>query len=297
MSKTLDRLYASPAPAMPEPDDLGAAAPGDDGAWLAVAGKISAQLGVVASELRAARQRAERNAGNLFYSPIQPLVLTSAAASGGVTTFSSSELWGPKTGFFWAIQRMAAFGLAAAGSGLVTSQGTATSPTTFQTLGTVSGLTPGGSYQVTAVTVTSGTTGTPEVNNFRLAQAPLPSILLNSEPGQTLSNTVTATATPTGTLLVTTGSNTPTTGAVYGYTLDIVAAGDELNLYRGQPAPQNFMNNLEFTAPEWRPGHTGMILQPGDFITAQAAGLVGSPVAVNFDAIIGRLDLLPDYLS
>lgn len=276
---------------LPEPG-----APGGDGSLLSIMAGLSATLGSVATELRSARQAAERKAGELFYAPVQPILLTAAAAVAGVTTFANAETWGPKTGYFWAIQRMAAFGLAPAGNTL-TQSGSATSPATFQTLGTLTGLTPFANYDVTVTALTSGTTGTPELNNFRLASAPFASLVVNSQPGASVTTTAQYQVGAGGNLVVTTGGNTPTTGAVYEFSLDASAVADNLNLYRGQPQVQNFMNNLQEADPEWRPGHTGMILQPGDYVTAQGTGLVGSPIAVNFDAIIGRLDLLPDFLS
>lgn len=292
-SKALDSMYAATMP--PPPGELPDGEAGD-GAMLRAMAAMSLELGGVAAELRSARARAERRAGAMFYAPIQPIVLSSAAAVAGVTTFGNNEIWGPKTGYFWAIQRMAAAGLAPAGDSQ-TVQGTATSPGAFQTIATLAGLVPFANYTVNYTVGTSGTTGAPEVNNFRLSSTGLASIILNSQPGTTTTGTVTFQAGPSGNLLVTTGSNVATVAAVYLAELSVSSQPDNLNLYRGQPQINNFMNNLQLADPEWRPGHQGMILQPGDFITAQGTGLVGSPVAVNFDVIIGRLDLLSEYVS
>jgi hypothetical protein len=75
-----------------------------------------------------------------------------------------------------------------------------------------------------------------------------------------------------------------------------LAGADVLSVYRGQPSPQNFLNSLIVSSPEWRPGRTSLVLQPGDQLTAQGTGLTAASVAVNFDVIIGVLDLLPRYL-
>jgi hypothetical protein len=285
--QTLDGRYLPPSP---DTD-----APGD--ALLKAMAGLSVSIGGLATEMQTERQRAQLLNSKLRYAPIQPIVLSSAQAVAGVTTFANNELWGPKTGYFWAIQRMAAFGLSPGGD-TQSAQGAVISPTTFQTIVSVSGLVPFATYTVSVTATTSGTTGAPEVNNFRLASGIGPSIILNSEPGASVSNgPLTVQVSSVGALTVTTGSATPTVASTYTADLQFSSTADELNIYRGQPAPQNFMNNLEVTSPEWRPGSHGMVLQPGDFITAQAAGLVGSPVALNFDAIIGTLDVLPYYLS
>jgi hypothetical protein len=266
--------------------------------------RIMGMLAVTLEGHREAMQRAADNdphAGKI-YAPIQPIVLPTigALATGtvaGVTTFASAELWGPKTGYAWAIQRFAAFGLAAQGLSQEFTIPATTSPTTFQTLLTIPGLVPGEEYDVTATATTAGTTGTPEVNNFRLNTTGGTGAIVPSLPGASVTTTLTYVAGSSGNLLITTGGNTPTTGAIYSGTVSISATPDLINIFRGQPAPQNFLNNLTSASPEWRPGHTSVILQPGDFLTAQGTGLVGSPIAINFDAVIMPLWQLSDFIS
>jgi hypothetical protein len=274
-----------------------------DAAAMRIMGMLAVSLEANTAELRHARETAEDRYGSLFYSPIAAIVSGTTAAqnqgvttSGALTTFANAEIWGPKTGFFWAIQRFGAYGLSGPGTTQVV-QGSVTSPGTFQTLVTQTGLVPFATYNVTVQAATSGTTGTPEVNNFRLASTGVTALIVPSGPGISETTSFTYTTGASGNLVITTGGATPTTGAVYSAVLSFTSPADQLNLFRGQPAPQNFLNNLELAGPEWRPGHTSVILQPGDFITAQASGLVSTSVALNFDAIVGRLDRLQDFIS
>jgi hypothetical protein len=266
----------------------------DSGPALRAMAALSVTLGRVASALQAEQNRKQLLAAKLRFAPIQPIVQNVA---GGAVLMSNAEIWGPKTGYFWAVQRVSAAGLSPGGD-TQSVQATTSPTTTFQTIASAGGLTPGALYTVTVVTTTGGTTGAPEINNFRVSGVSgAPSVILNSGPGVSDTNgPLTIQIGPAGTLVVTTGSNTPTTGATYTAEIDFTSQPDTLNLYRGQPQPQNFIRNLQFASPDWQPEKTGLILQPGDFLTAQGTGLVGTPVAVSFDVIIGRLAALSDFL-
>jgi hypothetical protein len=295
----IDNLFK---PASEKSADLGGTPPAPEsdfgGAWLKAAANLSVALGAHTAELRAARTRAQAQAEKLRYAPIQPIVQTPVA---GAILMQSSELWGPKTGYFWAIQRTAAFGLSPGGD-TSSSQGSVTSPAANAAITSMTGLTPG-TYTVSVLTTTGGTTGAPELNNFRLtglADGAVTSIPLNSAAGSSVANTATVVVGPAGTLTVTAGATAPTVGAVYTADLSIVSTADSISLFRGQPQPQNFLNSLTASSPEWRPGAHGALLQPGDFLTVSGAGVDGvngAPIAVNFDCIIGTLDILADYLD
>jgi hypothetical protein len=256
--------------------------------------ELTVQVGRLAAALDTT-QAAQLLASKIRYVPIQPIVGPGAVAE--VTTFGNAEIWGPKTGYFWAVQRVSASGLSPGGS-TQSVQATTSPTTTFQTVASAGGLTPGALYTVTVVTTTGGTTGAPEINNFRVSGVSgAPSVILNSGPGVSDTNgPLTVQVGPAGTLVVTTGSNIPTTGSTYTAEIDFTSQPDTLNLYRGQPQPQNFVNSLKAAGPVWQAGPAALILQPGDYLTAQATGLIGAPVAVSFDAIVGTLDLLAAFL-
>jgi len=74
------------------------------GADLSVFAQLSASLGSVAAELRAERQWRERMAAECWY--VQAPAITLPA--GSPFTYSP-PLWGPNTGFAWAVQRITFF--------------------------------------------------------------------------------------------------------------------------------------------------------------------------------------------
>jgi hypothetical protein len=241
----------------------------------------------------AQRQAAEqRLAAGLRYAPILPITLTPPADA----IFQNAEIWGPKTGYFWAVQRVSAAGLSAGGNSVDVS-GSVTSPGAFANIVSAPGLTPG-QYTVTAQTETSGTTGPAELNNMRLVMGPGNSLPLAVVPGGTASNGPFLVTVPasTGSIIIQSAAATPTTGAVYSGVISYQSAPDTLNLYRGQPVAQDFLQSLTAANPAFAPDNL-LLLQPGDFLTAQgASSLFGSSVTVSFDAVIGTLDLLPRYL-
>jgi len=73
-------------------------------------------------------------------------------------------------------------------------------------------------------------------------------------------------------------------------------APDTVWFYRGQPTTlgQNAVNSLTLNSPEWHSTRS-FILQPGDFVTV-AGTVTATFLSVNFDAIVGTLDLLADFL-
>jgi hypothetical protein len=149
------------------------------------------QVGRLADAVdRDRRAREERRARNLRFAPIQPQMAINAAGIGALL-LANSELWGPKTGYFWAVQAIRVTGLSVADSVLA--------------------------YR--------GPSG---------AQA----VTLNN-----------------------------------------------------QVSPP-----LTFTAPIYNPGHKGLILQPGDWLTISGAGLTSTAVSASFDVVIGELELLHAFL-
>jgi hypothetical protein len=267
-----------------------AADPGDDtGSGLGVMAALSVSLGRVASSLQAEQHRKQLLAAKLRFAPIQPIV---QPVAGGSVLMSNAEIWGPKTGYFWAVQSIRVAGLAdataddslAAAGVVAAGAGAATLPAGSVINGfTVTLSTPGTGGTATVQNVVGG----PLVYNLGTS-----STFSQNFPGglaQSGSNAITVVvADPTAVGNV----------AAYGTTLGFNV--DNVQIYRGPPGQtvlQNFMNEVDAQNPTWRPGRTELILQPGDFLTMAGSALATSQVAAGFDVIIGTLDILPEYLS
>jgi hypothetical protein len=79
------------------------------------------------------------------------------------------------------------------------------------------------------------------------------------------------------------------------------AIPSEIGIYVGQPQPQNQRYAATYAAPNFNPGRTDMILNYGDFLTAQT--LAGAPIlgaetvlTMNLVVAIMATRLLPSFL-
>jgi hypothetical protein len=75
---------------------------------------------------------------------------------------------------------------------------------------------------------------------------------------------------------------------------------DQLGIYKGQPAPQNLVGILTFADPVFLPGTSTMVLNYGDFVTAQniAAWTGGETlVTLSMDVIIVQQRGLAKFLG
>jgi hypothetical protein len=155
---------------------------------------MTVQLGRVASMMQADYDRKQRLVQALRWAQIQPIQANPQTQGpvAGTVTLTNAEIWGPKTGYFWAIQRLTVAGLVTTDAVQVYKAGIA-SPV---------GATPGN--QVTQAAITN--------------------------------------------------------------------------------------------AVAFNPGRTDLILQPGDFLIINGTGLSSTSITGSFDAVVGLLEMLPDYL-
>jgi hypothetical protein len=75
----------------------------------------------------------------------------------------------------------------------------------------------------------------------------------------------------------------------------------EIGVYVGQPQPQNLRYTVTYAAPNFNPGRTDMILNYGDFLTAQTVAgfpLTGTEtvLTLNLSVAIMQTHVLPGYL-
>jgi hypothetical protein len=278
--------------------DTDAMAPGGTG-FQFLAG-ISATLGRLEALARTEHDRKAHLATKLRFAPIQPIIATGPAGAslGGTAAapfiMANAEIWGPKTGYFWAVQSIRTSGLAdsqgdsqvGASAAIAAGAGTVALPAgdllsqigfTLTTAGTVE-----------TVTV-SGVAGGPYVFNEGTATS---FSQLFSPPLEPSSDT----AAPTVTFTSTGGT---AAGNLTAVGTSQAQPDDNISIYRGpsgQVVLQNQMNNLNAVETIWHPGRTEFILQPGDFITIGGVGLITNQLAVAFDVIIGTLDILADFM-
>ncbi|HMD25855.1 MAG TPA: hypothetical protein VKH61_17285 [Streptosporangiaceae bacterium] len=272
----------------PDPDD-------DGGAGLHLWAGLAASLGRVATALESDYLRKQQLASKLRFAPIVPIVLTGAAgASLGTATFANAEIWGPKTGYFWAVCSIRTSGLAdsqanssLAASGAITAgAGAATLPALDDLTGFSFTLTTAGTVETVTVT---NVVGGPLVYNFGALTA----------GAQTFPQGLQASGgVPTVTFSSTGGT---AAGSIIAYGTSQGQPDDNVSIYRGPSGAsgaviQNQMNNLNAVETIWHPGRTEFILQPGDYITVQGVGLVSNQVSIGFDVIVGTLDILADFM-
>jgi hypothetical protein len=179
-----------------DPDWAGAPAVDGDGTGPLVqaVGAVTVQLGRVAAMMQADYDRKQRLVQSLRWAQIQPIQANPQTQTSvpGTVTLTNAETWGPKTGYFWAIQRV-----------------------------TVAGLVTTDAVQVFKAGIASPVGATP---GNQVTQA-------------AISNTV-----------------------------------------------------------AFNPGRTDLILQPGDFLIINGTGLTSASITGSFDAVVGLLEMLPDYL-
>jgi hypothetical protein len=283
MSGALDQIAASAS--------AGAAAQvGDAGA----VASLSIQLGRVEDAVTQLR-REQARARNLRFIPIQPIV-SGPNATGtalGNVVLANAEIWGPKTGYFWAVQSMRCAGLADSTSDnqigapavIAAGAGAAALPAGS----TLAGFTATFAAAITAGTVTvSGVAGGPYIYNV-----PVGATSFSQSYGAGLEAAAGAAPTVTVAGLGAVAGNLSVLGTTSGFNVD------EISIYRtpaGITAIQNFMNELDAQNPIWHPGRTEFILQPGDFVAFAGTGLQSAQIACGFDVVIGTLDQLHDYL-
>jgi hypothetical protein len=84
-----------------------------DPAGLQIMASISASLGGIAAAFKAEENRRQQLAHDLWWAPIRPLQANpqTQTAVAGTIVLTDAETWGPKTGYFWAIQRLTVAGL------------------------------------------------------------------------------------------------------------------------------------------------------------------------------------------
>jgi hypothetical protein len=282
----MSEAFAGPWPAAARDDPAGDAGPA---AALKIMAALNVTLGSVAASLQAEQRRRQLRAGKLRFAPIQPIV---ASPAGGAVLLSNAEIWGPKTGYFWAVQSIRVAGLAdstaddtVAATGVIAAgAGAATLPAGD----VINGF--------TVTLSTPGTGGTATVQN--VAGGPL---TYNLGTSSTFSQAFPGGLAQSGSSAITVVVADPTAaGSVVAYGTTLGFNVDNVGIYRGPPGQtvlQNFMNEVDAQNPTWRPGRTELILQPGDFLTIAGANLASAQVAAGFDVIIGTLDLLAEYLS
>jgi hypothetical protein len=268
--------------------DVGGVAEADDGPVLKMLATMSVTLGRVASSLQAESDRKRLLSSKLRFAPIQPII---APVVAGAVVLSNAEIWGPKTGYFWAVQSIRVGGLAdATADDSLTATGAVAAGAGAATL-------PAGSVinGFTVTLSTPGTGGTATVQN--VVGGPL---VYNLGTSSTFSQNFPGGLAQSGTNAITVVVADPTAvGNVVAYGTTLGFNVDNVGIYRGPPAQtplQNFMNEVDAQNPTWRPGRTELILQPGDFLTMAGTGLAATQVAGGFDTIIGTVDLLADFL-
>jgi hypothetical protein len=250
---------------------------------------LSVTLGRVASSLQAESERKRLLSSKLRFAPIQPIVASPVA---GAVVLSNAEIWGPKTGYFWAVQSIRVAGLTdstaddtVAATGVIAAgAGAATLPAGD----VINGF--------TVTLSTAGTGGTVTVQN--VAGGPL---TYNLGTAASFSQSFPGGLAQSGTSAITVVvADSAAVGNVVAYGTTLGFNVDNVGIYRGGPGQtplQNFMNEVDAQNPTWRPGRTELILQPGDFLTMAGTGLAATQVAGGFDAIIGTVDLLADFLA
>jgi hypothetical protein len=261
------------------------------GAGLQIMASVAASLGSIATVAKREHDKKQRLAEVLRWAPLPPI---QGIPVGGAITLSNAEIWGPKTGYFWAVQRFTVAGLANGATTTSTATGTITAGAGSAAL--ASGVSATGfTLSFSAAPSTAGTavlsnvTGGPYTYN-------IPS-------GQTSPYTVNfpapITATGAATLTIAGLGTGAGTIILYG---SLTTASDAVNAYKGSAGsagvvPQNLVNQQPITnAIQFNPGRTDAILQPGDFLVVSGTGLVSASITVSADMIIGTLDVLPDFL-
>jgi hypothetical protein len=278
------------------PFDAAAPGLGMGGGGLQFVAGIAASLGSIAAVARSQQARAERLAQVLRWAPLAPIQANpqTQTAVAGTLVLANAEVWGPKTGFFWAVQRFNVVGLTAGSTTTSTATGTITAGAGSAAL--TSGVSATGfTLSFSAAPSTAGTavlsnvTGGPYTYNIPSGQT---SPYTVSFPGP-----ITATGAATLTIAgLGTGAGTI---ILYG---TLTTAGDSVSIYKGQSGasgtvPQNVVNENQVTATsQFDPSRTDLILQPGDFLTVAGTGLTSTSVTASGDVIIGTLDVLPDFL-
>jgi hypothetical protein len=281
---------ADPAVEAFDPDWAGSA--DEASAGFKVLASLSVSLGQLAGQMQADRDRRQRIAEVLRRVPLSPLQANpQAQAVAGTLVLSNAEVWGPKTGFFWAVQRITIAGLASA-AGTFATGAIAT--------GAGSATLPAGSA-ITSWTVT-----------FSVVPTAVGTITVTNAVGgtQTYSIPVGATSVtiPYSPALASAGSPIAVTAAGLGLTVagtinvNGQSSADAMNIYKGSAGafavvPQNQVNQAPVTtAVQYSPGRTDLILQPGDFLVVAGTGLLSTSVTVSADMDCGTLAILADYL-
>jgi hypothetical protein len=275
-----------------------------DGFSLQVMGQLAASLGDVATALNTETRRRQRLSEELRWAPLPPIQGNPAA---GVLTLANAEIWGPKTGYFWAIQRITVAGLTGPLDATSTSvSGEAPLPTTPNETVAATPVLPAGIYTVTTQLMLSGTASVTDINNMQLyVGAVAGPVLAMGDGTETLTTTTQQVVVPPGGATI--GVHTIAAGtSTANYWATIIATlqssdGDEVIIYKGQSGqsgvvPQNQVSPPVTATSQYNPGRTDLILQPGDFLTVAGTGLASSSVTVSADMIIGTLGVLADFL-
>jgi hypothetical protein len=284
-------------PAVDLLDPNGLFASGDpDGTGLRFMASVAASLGSIAASAKTEQSKRERLAQVLRWAPLTPLQANpqTQTATAGTLVLANAEVWGPKTGYFWALQRFNVVGLTAGSTTTSTATGTITAGAGSAAL--ASGVSATGfTLSFSAAPSTAGTavlsnvTGGPYTYNIPSGQT--------SPYTVTFPAPISAAGAPTLTIAgLGTGAGTI---ILYG---TLTTAGDTVTIYKGQSGasgvvPQNVVNENQVTATsQFDPSRTDLILQPGDFLTVAGTGLTSTSVTASGDVIIGTLDVLADFL-
>lgn len=265
--------------------------------------QLSASLTSLAAEIRGQREDRHRllDAITPIGIPAQQGTVTSGAVS-----IASPELWGPRRGKAWFVQRLTADGLASAPGASTAVLGTAAAPAAGATVAATASL-PAGLYEVTVTTELSGTlAAAADENNMALYVGATQVTVLVVDGNSTfplVNAPIYVTVPAAGAVLAVKAVGAATASS--SYSAQIVATpagstpgglGDLVTVYRGVVAPQNHLRNLTAAQPEWFPGSNALILMPGDYLTVAGSGLAGSAVTVSGDAIQVDAPLVAAYL-
>ena len=252
---------------------------------------LSLQIGRLADAVAAQERDRQRLAHAIRYASIQPQQGVPAA---GAVTITSQEMWGPKTGYFWAVQSIRVNGLAdSASDNQAGAAGTITAGAGTASLPAGSTLT--GFTATFSAATSSGTITVSNVNGGPFTYSiPSGATSFTQSYGAGLEDS-SATSGPAVTAagLGTAAGNIAVYGTTGAYNVDNVS------IYRGPAGftqPQNFMYELNPQNPTWKPGRTEFILQPGDWVTVSGTGLASPLITVAFDVVIGELGMLGYFL-